>query len=591
MLRRTKEFADNCLYYLTKLPPDSKDYLEILSRLTASLEQSGDDNGLLTLLFNLADNFPSAMEPIQRMRIFQADYLLRESGPETALVVLHRLADAPETSPAMRALAAGRAGFLHERTGQPDQALAAYRQAGADLTAGPSANEALVREIFLLLELGRQDDALSEIKKLAGVPPEVLRQSQSTQAIIKDFLDLAANPEQAKAYWNHHQVWQAAWSNLAGQFGIMPTLTGATVLGPYIDNYPQLDSEASSALRTNNTNIYFQILEVLFRSARWRPADLLTAVDRLYLGINLAPKSADEIFAFAETIEKDLPAGNRELLKALGQKRVEALFRRNKTAAARDAAQALLEKSDADGPNGQSLAFYFGLTVVQTNTAEKYGQEAARILAGTLTDPAAHGGQRVLAVAVLSDLYTALGRDNDARTVLETELARPVDPADPNASSRMSLQASLDSMRERSLQAAGLEAGLSAWWKDHALPWYDYVNSPPQSGPLSTVEEPAVQVARDFSRALDRFRYALSAHERAGERAGALSGAVFDRHGRRGKCPQPAGAPGVAHGDALPGLAARGIAFILDGPAGRGGKTAGQRTQRQRHRRAGPRGF
>ncbi len=503
LLRRTKEFADNCLYFLINLPPDPKDYVETMARLSASLEQSGDDNGLLTLLFNLADEFPSSVEPVQRMRIFQADFLLRGTGPETALVLLHKLADAPETSASIRMLAAGRAGYMHERTGQTDQAIVAYRQAGADLSAGPSANEALVRGSLLLLELGRTDEAIELIGKLRGVPADVLKQSQATQPIIRDLLSLVANPDQAKAYWNHYQTWGVAWSNLAGRYGVMPNLVGSTVIAPYIDDYAQLDSLAGNALRTGNPSIYFQVLDQIFRSARWRPADLLLAVDKLYAGLAVAPKSTDDIFAFAETLEKDFPADSPEMLKALAQKRVDALYKHDKIAAARDAAQAALAKTGPDGAAGQSLAFLYGLSVIQTGSTEKFGTEAARILAGTLADPTAHGSQRVLAVAVLSDLYTALGRDAEARTVLETELARPTDPNDPNAASRLSLQSSLDSLRQRSLQAAGLEAGLAAWWKDHSLPWYDYVNSPPQAGPLSTVDEPAVQVARNFARALD----------------------------------------------------------------------------------------
>ena len=506
LLRRTKEFSDNCLYFLAKLPPDPKDYVETLARLTASLEQSSDDNGLLLLLFNLADEFPASQEPVQRMRIFQADFLLRGTGPETALVLLHKLADAPETTPVIRMLAAGRAGYMHERTGQTEEAIAAYQQAGADLSAGPSANEALVRATLLLLEMGRTDEALDLIGKLRGVPADVLRQSQATQPIIHDLLDLAANPDQARAYWRHHEVWQAAWSNLAGHYGVMPNLAGATVIAPYIDDYAQLDNLANNAVRTGNASVFFQVLDELFRSARWRPADLLAAADKLYAALSVAPKSADEIFAFAETLEKDLPPANAELGKSLAQKRVDALYKHDRIAEARDAAQAALARAGADGATGaagQSLAFLFGLSVIQTGTADKYGQDAARILAGTLADPAAHGSQRVLAVAVLSDLYTSLGRDADALAVLETELARPTDPNDPNAMSRISLQSSLDSLRQRSLQAAGLEAGLTAWWKDHALPWYAYVTSPPQAGPLSTVDEPAVQVARDFARALD----------------------------------------------------------------------------------------
>ncbi|HTB62980.1 MAG TPA: hypothetical protein VK737_05265, partial [Opitutales bacterium] len=80
----------------------------------------------------------------------------------------------------------------------------------------------------------------------------------------------------------------------------------------------------------------------------------------------------------------------------------------------------------------------------------------------------------------------------------------PSNPNDPNSNNRVALQSALDSLRERALQGAGLEAGLTIWWQDHALPWYSYTISKPQAGPLSTVDVPAVEVARDFNRALDK---------------------------------------------------------------------------------------
>ena len=518
--RRPKEFSDNCLYYLTKFPPDPKDYADVLARLAISLEQNagqgqtGEDAGLLTLLFDLADNFPAATEAVQRMRIFQADYQLHATGPEAALAVLHRLADAPETTTALRMLAAGRAAYIHEHIGQTDLAITAYRQAGADLSAGASANEALVRASLLLLELGRTDEAIEVINQLRGVPPEVLAQS-SAQPVIKDLLDLAANPDQARAYWSHRLVWQTVWSNIAGRFGVMPPLAGATILAPYVDNYAQVQALAGDALRTGNAALYFQLTDEIFQSARWRPADLATAADMMYQGLALAPNQLDQIFALGEALEKDLPAADNELLRQLAGRRVDALMSHDRIPAARDAAQVALAQAGPEGGSGQALARAFGLAVLETSGTAKPGQmaAAARFLAATLADPAAHGNQRVLAIAELSDLYTSLGRDSDARTVLETELARPIDPSDPNAVNRAALQSALDRLHQRSLEAAGLDAGLAAWWKEHPLPWYDYVMAKPQAGPLSTVDEPAVQMARNFARALD---HSASLFQRAG---------------------------------------------------------------------------
>ena len=160
----------------------------------------------------------------------------------------------------------------------------------------------------------------------------------------------------------------------------------------------------------------------------------------------------------------------------------------------------VLDRDGTTGAAGQALARLYGLAVLRTNAHSDYGTQAINYLAPTMDDPTAHGDQRLQAVAILCDLYTSLGREDDARTLLTKELAKP---GDASNQLRINLQAELGTLRQRSIQAAGLDAGLTAWWSQHQLPWFDYVNTKPLAGPMSTVDDPAVQVARDFARTLD----------------------------------------------------------------------------------------
>jgi hypothetical protein len=498
---RYADLADTYLYYLTKFPPDPKDYLKIFASLNRVLAQHLNDDGLLTLTFELADTFPPGADEVQQIRLAQAQYLLSVGGPEAALAVLNRVANQPEASATMRMQAAGTAGFLHERMGQVDEAIAAYRLAGQDVKTGPAASEALLRATFMLLQLGRTDEALDTLAKLRGAPAEMLGPADGP--VIKDLLSLAEDPAHAREYWEHQKAWLPQWVNLAGAHGIFPQ-PSSTVIAAYIDNYPQLAAQANAALRQQNAGLYFQVLDALFQSGRWRPNDLADAANLLYQGMALAPAQADDIFALGEALEKGLGSADQNLLEQLTQYRVAALMDHDKVPQARDTAQAMLEKFGSDGESGQALARLFGLAVLRSSSVAKYGPEAAKILTATLADPAAHGNQRMLAVAVLSDLDTGLGRDEEARAMLEKELAQPPNPNDPNSNNRQVLQTALDNLRQRALQGAGLEAGLSIWWQEHALPWYSYTISKPQAGPLSTVDEPAVEVARDFNRALDK---------------------------------------------------------------------------------------
>lgn len=501
---RAQDLADAYLYYLVKLPPDPKDYLETLFRLASVLVQQDKNAGLLTLLFELADYFPPTAQPAQQIRLIQSEYLLKVGGPQAALMLLHRVADDKMTVPSVRMVAAGRAGFLHENLGQTDQAIKLYHTASTDLTAGPQANEALLRGALLELELGRMDEALADFANLKKVPDEVQAQSPASSA-LKDFADLVADPAQARAFWAFHEQWQPLWTALLQRLGIQPAPTGTALIAPYVDNYRQLAAQAGLAAGQSDAATYFQLVDKLFRSGRWNPADLGRAVDMLYRGISLEAPFTDDILAFGEALEKAAPQSNKELLKQLIQSRVSVLVDPPiaKVAVARDIAKDALQKYGADGANGQALARLYGYAVIKSNTYPQFGDEAARILAATLADPAAHGSQRALAIAVLSDLYTALQRENDARNLIEKELSRLNDTTDPGGRFRNALQVQLNNLRQRSVQAAGLDAGLAAWWIQFHLPWYDFVNAPERAGALSTADDPAVQVARDFALALN----------------------------------------------------------------------------------------
>ena len=70
----------------------------------------------------------------------------------------------------------------------------------------PQASEAMVRAGLLLLDLGREDEAIKVFQKLQAVPPEVLRESSAGSAVA-EMLQLTADPAAAKAYWSHQDKW------------------------------------------------------------------------------------------------------------------------------------------------------------------------------------------------------------------------------------------------------------------------------------------------------------------------------------------------------------------------------------------------
>ncbi|MGA2052720.1 MAG: hypothetical protein ABSH19_05350 [Opitutales bacterium] len=496
------ELVDTYLYYLTAYAPDPKYFLDVMTKLAALLSNSGSDAGVLTLLYQEGERFPVSSPQAVDMQLGESEYLLRVGLTQSALVLLHRIGDEPGIAPEERVLAMGRAGFLHERLGQNDEALKAYLQTADYLTTTPQANEAMLRAAMLLLEMGRTDEAISAIGKLKTVPPDVLAQSPAAGAVT-EMLQLTADPAAAKAYWSHQEAWFPQWEKLAPLLGVKLDDEGQT-LGPSSDDYQRLGVEGNLALSTRDEERYFEIVNLLMNSARWRPSDLSDAASLLFQGLRLTPERGDDFLALVQAMEEGLPPAQRSLAKQLAQLRVGTLIDTGHPDQAQDLAAASLAQYGSDGAQGQALARLYGYAVSRSNAVMgPHGTDAARILNDTLKDPDAHGEQRALALEVLCQLYLVLDREEDAREVLQKELAAPPRESTGGERYQAALRDLLDRLQQHRAQLASLDAGLNTWWTQYGLPWYGYVTSSPEAGPLSTVDDPSVQVARDFARALD----------------------------------------------------------------------------------------
>jgi hypothetical protein len=490
------------LLYITAYPPDPRSFLNSLARLTTVLGQRNTDPPLLTLLFQQADRFPPSASAVISIELSEVEFLLRVGLTQPALALLHEISERPGIEPAAHALATGRAGFLHERLDQPDEAVAAYLAAQQDLSTTPQANEAVLRGCLLELEIGQTDDALKSFAILQGVPPDMLRQSPAGP-FIAEMLALTADPAAAKAFWRHQNDWFPQWLALADKLGVKQPGMGEAVT-PYIEDYSRLGFEAGVALNQKDTAQYFQFVNELMRSARWRPSDLADASRLLFQGQTLAVDRTADMMAVGTAMEENLPPGQKELAMELAQTRVTELASLGRMDQARDAAGAALAQYGDDGTQGQALARLYGFAALRTNAATSaVGAEAARHLAETLADPDAHAGQRALAVEILCDLYLSQNRSGDAQILLEKEIAAPARPGTGGAQYQDELRNALVRLNQNQAQIAGLNSTLAAWWGQYALPWYQYALNTPALSDVNGADEPAVQAARSFAHALD----------------------------------------------------------------------------------------
>ncbi len=495
------DLAEAYLLYLTDFAPDPKDYVDTLAHLSQLLGGRNDQAPLLTLLYELSERFPHASPAVLQMQLAEAEFLLRANLPQPALVLLHNLGQETDIPSAAQVLAMGRAGFLHERLGQPEEAIKAYEQTGKYLSTLAQADEASLREVLLLLELGRTDEAIAVLNKMRAVPADVLRGTQAAP-VIADLVALTANPDEAKAYWLNQEKWNAQWRKLATDLNLKLDEPGPA-MAPYIDDYRRVTLESTTALNQKDRTLYFQIINLLLRSAHWRPADLALAGTLLYQGVPLAPDQRDAILALGRVLAQSMPPGMPNLSKQLLQLHAATLMDAGQMAEARDVLADALARYGVDGAQGQALTRLFGFAVLRTDSTVAMMTDAARLLAESLVDPEAHQQQRSFAINVLCELYLRLKRDNDAIALLQKELTQPARASTGGDRYLTAVRDTLTQVQQRQVQAQGLDASLSAWWSRFELPWYTYVTTAQKAGTLISVDGGEVRVAEDFSRALD----------------------------------------------------------------------------------------
>ncbi len=338
--------------------------------------------------------------------------LARGSSAEAAALYRATQAD-PALPPALVSLFASQE-FAAELAGKSFAAAARIferLEPGADV-GNTMVVDAFVRAILLALEEGRTDAAWRFTRRLAETPDEVLA---ATAAVgqAQGFKRMAADEAGARQAWQSQQQWWPAWLALGRKLG---RPAGGQPVAELVD-FATVQEQVDGLLRQNQPGAAYAALEGLAHAARWDPAMAIGFA--VLVTAELGGREAAELQI---TVLKALPPApdptqQAKQLLVLGS----ALYDAQRAAEAQAQLRALLEL-DISGPLHQRGAAILGLAAVATGEGMA---EARDRLAGVLDDSYPPDG-RGMAVLALADLHTGLGQPEEARKLLQREVANPL---------------------------------------------------------------------------------------------------------------------------------------------------------------------
>lgn len=451
---------------LTRFEPDA-DFFDHLWKATSHADwnerASGLPEPLLPVLLDLSDELPHRTDAYIDCRLVRAKGCVRRSDQEAARRIHEALLGEPELSPGFKVVVHERLAENLERLRRYPEALTVYQAMEGELEFR-SAKDALLRAAFLRLELGDRPEALRLLSLLAGHKPETLSQAE-TGAQLLELTALVKDAAAAGKYWQSASGWWPAWLALEEKLGWPPGDGGQII--PAIPNVAALGQEIAAALGTRDQQTVARDLRLLAHAARWQPSMAVELCTFVSLVPNLAPEHASELRDFglrlADSFVSDDPALRRRLQFCTAVSAIDS----NQNERALQEIRAFEGNTPPDDPLTHAMARLWALAASRLNQDHAL---AAAALEKALASPNFQD-LRGPTVSLLADLYERAGRTEDAKGLLQKELADP--RIAKNDGDQRRLSARLRQLGEGGIESTRRAHAVAAWIEKHKPAWFD----------------------------------------------------------------------------------------------------------------------
>lgn len=277
---------------------------------------------------------------------------------------------------------------------------------------------------FAALEAGRLDDAFAELRHLHQLGEDAARASFSPQQALS-LQRLAADDVRLERAWQSAVAWWPSWLELAQALGMgnAARAPGADLLG----DLATLGEELGDQLRRKNGPGALAILRRLAEASRWDPQMALELSGSLAYLASVRPGLKSRIHEMAIVLHRVLPpfaereaaARHRLLLAA-------HLIAAERPGAALDPLREIFDLKMGGLLEQRALLLLAKVALLDGRGREEAALRLAALLDAQPGEAAFPRELRATAIAHLADLYRALDRRREERTLLEREILREV---------------------------------------------------------------------------------------------------------------------------------------------------------------------
>jgi hypothetical protein len=436
------------------------------------------DPAVCTSLLDLCDLLPAGQTYFIEGKFLRAKRCARAGDRSAEQAVLNELLTTPSLPSNYLAPTCKMLGSSLEATGRFNAAIETYRLAESAADRYSAGADCLLHAVFIDLEKGNDADAIRLIGILGHIPDEIIRGTAAPGQIRELVATVRTGREQA--FWQAGRVWWPDWIRFAKEIDSSANSGEQTV--PEIASLPNLLASLEQAHRAKDARVYFRLYGALLSAARWQPSLGSEAAAIGPAAADLAPDRRDE---FRGLLIRMLRAPHPPEIANLRERQLFLamnLFNARQTGEVLRLAAAFAADPQPDDEITRAIHRIHALAALDAGL--DYGPCAASLERDLASQSA--GVQRAMAVGLLADLYHRLGRDPDARQLLQRENGNPAIAADSEG--RASLVARLDRLSGRPASAArpALEDSVGRWIRSVGLTWYGYAEP-------ASLDDPRVQ--------------------------------------------------------------------------------------------------
>jgi hypothetical protein len=266
---------------------------------------------LLALLFDLCEQMPPDSDTYADGKLLRAKVIGHGGDLSRARKIHEEILRNPSVSAGFKVTTQERLARNLEDLHDYDGALAVYRTMESELDF-KSVKDALLRAVFLDLELGRREEARRVLTVLGGLGKESLKRA-SAGVQIGELVDLSMDSGAADRYWNATAKWWPDWLAFEQRVG-MESLEGVQII-PVVTDLQELGREFGTALQAKDRTTLFRDLRLLAHAARWQPTMSIELASLLVYLPGAIPEHANEFRRFGVKLAAGFVSDQPDLLR------------------------------------------------------------------------------------------------------------------------------------------------------------------------------------------------------------------------------------------------------------------------------------